>query len=77
MNEGDNQIACGGHHLGSIARMQARAVFAETDIAHVVQSILDMPMAAVQLEQTLWASLLRRQGGDEVDDLPLWSCLCG
>jgi len=77
MNEGDHEIAYCRHHLGSIARAETRAVFPKVDIAHIMQSILDAPMTTVHLEQTLRGGLLRRQVGDEVEDLPLWSCPCG
>ena len=76
MDEGDDQIARGRHHLGSIARAEARAVFPEVDIADIMESILDVPMAAIHLEETLGRRLLRRQVSDEVEDLPLWSCPC-
>ena len=77
MKEGDHQIAYCRHHLGSIARVETRAVFPEVDIAHRMKSILDVPMTAVHLEQSLRGRLLRRQVGDEGEDLPLWFCPCG
>ena len=68
MNEGDHQIAYCRHHLGSIARVETRAVFPEVYIAHIVESILDVPMTTVHLEQSLRGRLLRRQVGDEVEN---------
>ena len=68
VNKGDDQIAYRRHHLRGIARAEARAVFPEVHIAHIMESILDVPMATVHLEEALRRSLVRRQVGDEVED---------
>src|SRR5512135_2848579 len=72
-NEGDGQIAQRGHDLRSRASAQARTGFTKGDIAHVMQTVLDTPMAPLQIEE---ASRTGRDGsevGDEVD--PLWGGL--
>ena len=51
MNESNDQIANSSHHLRGIARAEPRAVFSEGHIAHIVQTILDVPVSTDQLEQ--------------------------
>jgi GT2 family glycosyltransferase len=46
MNERNREIATGGENLGSSAGAQAGMVFAEGDIADIMQAILDPPVAA-------------------------------
>src|SRR5438874_13219950 len=69
MNEGDGQIAQCGHDLRSRARAQARAIFAKGDIAHIMETVLDAPMASRQIQETARTGLNRREVRDEVDHL--------
>src|SRR5258706_7358655 len=46
MDEGNGQIAHGGHHLRSVAGAQARAILAKGYIAHIVQRIFNTPVMA-------------------------------
>ena len=41
MNEGDGQIAQGGHELRSRARAQAGVIFAKGGIPHIMQAVLN------------------------------------
>ena len=74
MNEGDGQIAQRGHGLRSRACAQARTIFAKGDIAHIMQAVLDAPMAPRQIEEASRTGLDGGEVGDEVDHLPSWSC---
>lgn len=67
--EGEHEVACGGHDLGGGAGPDGGPIFVEGDIADVVQAILDAPMAADQGEQARGISALWRQAGDVVGDL--------
>jgi hypothetical protein len=49
--QGDRQIAEGGHHLRACARADAGAIFIEGDVADPMQAILNRPLAATQTEQ--------------------------
>ena len=40
MQEGDGQIAQGGHHLRCVAGAQARAVFPKGDVPNIMQRVL-------------------------------------
>src|SRR2546425_11709216 len=69
VDQGDREIAEGGHHLWGIARAQAGAVLPKADIAHIMEAILYAPMPTIELQQALWTGLGRREGGDEIDHL--------
>ena len=47
MNEGDSQIAQGGHDLRGRAGAQTGSIFPKGDIAHIMQTIFDAPMPTV------------------------------
>ncbi len=68
MDQGDSQIAQSGQKLRSRASMHTRAIFPKGDIAHIMQGILDTPMTAVQIEETLGTGLQNGQIGDEIHD---------
>lgn len=68
MNEGNGKIAQGRHDVGSVSRTQARPIFAKGHITHIMRGVLNPPVSADQLQQALWARLLRRQRSDKVDD---------
>src|SRR2546425_4006103 len=53
----------------SRARAQARALFAKGDIAHIMETVLDAPMASRQIEETARTGLNGRQVSDEVNHL--------
>ena len=74
MNEGDGQIAQRGHGLRSRACAQASTIFAKGDIAHIMQAVLDAPMAPRQIEEASRTGLDGGEVGDEVDHPPSWSC---
>src|SRR5437763_15763181 len=69
MNEGNDQIAQGSQNLWRLTAAQARAVFPEGDIPHIMQAVFNTPMATVQLEEPTGRGQGGRQIGDEVDDL--------
>src|SRR5260370_36444288 len=66
MDQGDRQIAQSGQKLRSRASMHTRAIFAKGDITHIMQGILDPPMTAVQIAETLGARLQDGQIGNEI-----------
>ena len=69
MNEGNSQIAQRGHDLRGRAGAQARAIFAKGDIAHIMETVLDAPMASRQIKETARTGLNGREVRDEVDYL--------
>src|SRR6266702_8594266 len=69
VNEGDGQITQCCHNMRSRAGAQAGTVTAFGEIAHIMQTILDAPMTARQIEETARAGLDRREVSDEVDHL--------
>jgi len=69
MNEGDGQIAQGGHELRSRARAQAGAIFAKGGIPHIMQAVLNAPMTTHQIEEVSRTGLDLGEVGDEVDYL--------
>jgi len=74
MNEGDGQIAQGGHALRSRASMQAGSITAFGDIAHVMRTILNAPMPTHQIEEASRTGLNGGQVSDEEDHPPSSSC---
>ena len=54
---------------GSCPCADAAAVLGEGDVADVVEAVLDTPVGAGKLEQTLWPGLLGREACDQIDDL--------
>jgi len=71
MDQGDGEIATGGHNLWGVAGPQAGTVFLEGDIAHIMGAIFDAPMPTIEVQQTLWTGLGGRKGGDEIDPAPV------
>ena len=69
MQQSEREIATGGQDLRGVVSPKTGTVFLEGDIANVMGVIFDAPMAANQGEQVGWGSLLRREIGDEIDDL--------
>src|SRR5258707_1790677 len=57
MDQGDDQITQGGHNLGGVTGAQAGTVFAKTNIAHIVRTVFNTSMPAVQVEQAPRTSL--------------------
>lgn len=64
--EADGEVAQAGQYAGRMLTAGAAAVFVVRHVAHVVQAVLDAPMTAVEVEQTLGVGVLRRQAGNEV-----------
>lgn len=67
--QADRGVAQGGHDLGRGAGAYLGAVFVVGDVAHVVRSILDAPVAAGVRGEVGWVGLLVGQAGDAVDGL--------
>ena len=74
MNEGDSQIAQGGHDLRGRAGAQTGSIFPKGDIAHIMQTVLDAPMTPLQIEESTRTGLDGSEVGDEVYHPPSWSC---
>ena len=70
VQQADDQVAHGGQGLGRRAGADATGVFAKRDVTHQVQTVLDTPMAADQLEQERGVGLRRRQAGDTTGTMP-------
>ena len=68
MNEGDHQIAQGGQNLRRVASAQPGAIFAKGHIAHVMERILNAPMAAHQFQKVLGGGQMRREHDEQVDE---------
>jgi len=62
----DGQVAQRGHHLSSGAFANAAAIFVEAHVAHIMQAILNAPVAAVQGQQAPRAGFLRSQTGEAI-----------
>ena len=60
-----------GESLRRVAAPHAAKVFAERHVAHVEQSVFDVPVPARQRQQFRRAMGFARQGGDGVDHLSL------
>ena len=69
VDQGSHEIAEGGQHLWGVPGAQAGAVFLEADIAHIMATVFDAPMPAIEVQQALWTGLEGREGGDEIDHL--------
>src|SRR6185437_10006406 len=69
VQQGNGEIAQSGEHLGSVPRPQLRAIFAEGDIAHVMQAVLNVPMAPYQGQEAFGTGLRGGKRGDEVHGL--------
>ena len=67
--EADRRIPDGGHDLGAGSFSDPARVVIEGDIAHVMGTILDRPMASCPSEQLTSACELPRSTGDEVASL--------
>src|SRR5438105_4536210 len=74
MNEGNSHITQRGHDVRSRARAQAGAITAFGDIAHIMEAVLDAPMAPCQIKETARTGLNGCEVSDEVDHPPSWSC---
>src|SRR5215510_9716894 len=55
------------HHLGNVPAANLRTVFIEGHIADPMRLVLNLPMAAYEVEQPLGCSPLRVQTGDPID----------
>lgn len=67
--EGDGEVVQAGHDRWTVADTDTRAVLAEGHVADIMGAVLDAPVAAVELQQAVRVSLLRRQTGHEEDGL--------
>ena len=57
-----------GDIFGAIAGADSTAIFIVVPIDDVVTAILNGPVTTINIEDTLWVSLLRRWTGDAVSD---------
>jgi hypothetical protein len=60
----DDEVAQAGHDVGAVAGADLAGVFAEGDVADVVQAVLDAPVAADEVGQSGGAGLGVGQAGD-------------
>ena len=63
------QVVETSHDMGGVPFRHPRAVFAQSDIAAVVQPIFDAPIRACELEQTLWEDFFFGEAGATIDNL--------
>jgi hypothetical protein len=81
--EADGQIAQGGHDARGAGLGDARAVFAEADIAAMMDAVFDRaPMAAHRVDEGLVAGFPVAEAGDVVADFGFrgffwWPGACG
>lgn len=69
VEQGDRQVAQAGHDLRGVPGAQAGVILAEGDIADVVALVLDTPVGADKVEQSVGRGRRGGQAGDEGDDL--------
>lgn len=62
-------VTQGGHHLGSVAGADGRAVLVEGHVADPVDRVLDAPVLAQPGRDHRWSGVLERQAAQSVDDL--------
>ena len=75
MNEGNHQIAQGGQNLWRVACAQPGAIFAKGHITHVMERMLNAPMAPHQFQKVLLGGQMRREHDEQVDERVERSCL--
>lgn len=63
LNDADGEAAQAGNILGAMTCPDSASVFIEIPIDHVVATILNRPVSAIQFEKTLWTRLIRRAAG--------------
>src|SRR5437879_293648 len=69
MQQGDRQIATSGENLRRVGGAKTGAVFLEGDIADVMRTVFDAPMATDESQKLERRGKLRREISDEIDDL--------
>lgn len=69
--EGDHEVSQARHHLRAMAFAHLASVFVEGDIAHVVQAVLDRPVASGERQQLLGRALVGGAAGQAGNDLAL------
>jgi len=65
-NEGEGEIAAGGHDLRSRTAAQGGAILAKGHVAQPVAT-LDAPVAADEREQAVGVGVAGREAGDQID----------
>jgi len=65
-DEGEHEIAAGGHDLGGRTAAQVRAILAESHVTQPVAA-LDAPVAANEREQAVGVGVAGGKAGDEID----------
>ena len=65
--ESDDKVAPARHNARAVGGAGLGVVFTEGDISNVARAVLDGPMAAVQRQQALGASLIGGEVGDGGD----------
>ena len=74
-NEGERGIADFSERPWCRAGTYPAGVLAESDVAHIMQAVLDLPMVAGELQKTGGFQLVHGQAGDGVNDLARAVCL--
>jgi len=68
-NDGKGCVAQCGERLWRVTGVGTRLILPPGNIAHVVQTVLDTPMLARQVQQTCGVGLVGAQAGDGIDRL--------
>jgi hypothetical protein len=65
----DSEVTQAGHHARAKVGAYLGPIFVEGDVTHMMESILDAPVATIEREQSFWVSFIRRETGDEIGGL--------
>lgn len=65
----DGEVSQRGHHLGAVASADLRAILIEGDVTHPVQTVFNLPLTAVELQQIGRRGFLFGEARHPVDHL--------
>jgi hypothetical protein len=69
MKERNDQLAQGSHNLWGIAGAQSGAIFAKGHVTHVMERVLNAPMAPRQFQKALGGGQMRGEHDQQIEDL--------
>jgi hypothetical protein len=69
--EGHHEVTQASHHLRAVTFAHLAAVFVKGDVAHVVQAVLDDPMASGEREKLSGGGLVSAAAGQAANDFAL------
>ena len=69
--ERDHEVTQASHHLRPVAFAHLASVFVQGDVAHVVEAVLDRPVASGERKELLGRGPIGGAAGQAADDLAL------